>query len=257
MVNSRPTTGPSWTRRFHPAPDAATRLVCFPYAGGSAGYFHGMSARLAPAVELLAVQYPGRQDRYAEPPVDDIGRLADVVTEALLPEARDKPLALFGHSMGATVAFEVARRLERRGITPAALFVSARRGPATVREETFHLATDADLERELRALGGTGTDVLDDEEILRMVLPVVRSDYRAAETYRYEPGGDLGCPVVAFAGEGDPKATVAEVRDWARHTTGPFELTAFGGGHFYLNEHQVAVARAVLRRLAPAAAPGR
>ncbi|WP_326627121.1 MULTISPECIES: thioesterase II family protein [unclassified Streptomyces] len=257
MVNSSPTTGPSWIKRFHPAPEAATRLVCFPYAGGSAGYYHGMSAKVSPKVELLAVQYPGRQDRYAEKPVDDIGELADEITEALLPGALEKPLALFGHSMGASVAFEVARRLEHRGVTPSALFVSARPGPSANRNETLHLSTDADLEREIRSLGGTGAEVLNDEEILQMVLPVVRNDYRAAETYRYVPGPDVTCPVVAFVGEGDPKATVAETGVWERHTTGPFDLTVFPGGHFYLNEHQAAVVGALLRQLTPAGTPRR
>lgn len=250
------TTSSTWVRRLHPAEQAGVRLVCFPYAGGSAGYFHGMSARLSaqasagsdPAVELLAVQYPGRQDRHGEPLVDDVQVLADRATEALLSWT-DRPLALFGHSMGASLAFEVGRRLERAGVVPAALVVSARRAPTALRNESFHLADEAALVRELRTLGSTGLDLLDDPEIRELVLPVIRNDYRAAETYRYLPGTDVSCPVLALTGDQDPKATPAELARWEQHTTGPFELKVLAGGHFYLNVHQDTVVEAVVRQL--------
>src|ERR1700712_4687720 len=119
----------TWIRRFHESPGASARLVCFPHAGGAATYFYPLSRTLAPSIEALAVQYPGRQDRRAEPCVDDIHELADLVAPALL-EWADRPLALFGHSMGATLAFEVAGRLEKAGVRPAGLFVSGRRGGA-------------------------------------------------------------------------------------------------------------------------------
>lgn len=162
-----------WMRRFHPADDAAVRVVCFPHAGGAASYFFPVASALSPAADVLAVQYPGRQDRRREPCIDNIEALADAVL-AELPHWLDRPLVLFGHSMGATVAFEVARRLERDGTIPLALVVSGRRAPSRHRVETVHLRDDNGLITELKALSGTDAQVFGNEELLRMVLPAVR-----------------------------------------------------------------------------------
>jgi surfactin synthase thioesterase subunit len=238
-----------WIRRFHPAPAAAARLVCFPHAGGAASYFHPVSAALSPAVEVLAVQYPGRQDRHAEPLVDDLFVLADRLADVLAEEARG-PLAFFGHSMGASLAFEVARRLEPRGTRLLELFVSARRAPTAVRDERAHEKADAALLAEVKRLGGTQAWVLDDEELVRLVLPTLRNDYKAAELYRYRPGPDVSCPVTALIGDSDPKVTEAEARPWAERTSGGFELKTYSGGHFYLNDHATDVIRLLRERLA-------
>ncbi|MFI9274318.1 thioesterase II family protein [Kitasatospora sp. NPDC052896] len=246
--------GETWIRRFHPKPGAAVRLVCFPHAGGSAGYFHPLSALLGPEVEVLAVQYPGRQDRRIEPAVADIGELADEVAGALRPWA-DQPLALFGHSMGALVAFETARRLERRGgAALSAFFASGRRAPSRYREEHVHRLDDAGLVAAIRALNGTDHRLLDDEEILRVILPAVRSDYRAAETYRCPPDAVLAdLPITALLGDRDPRVTPEEAHAWREHTTGPFELRVFpGGGHFYLADARAELALLLTERLTAA-----
>ncbi|MBN6037100.1 thioesterase II family protein [Amycolatopsis sp. 195334CR] len=233
-------TAEDWVRRFHPAPAAPHRLLCLPHAGGSASYFFPVSRSLSPGIEVLAVQYPGRQDRRAEPLIDSIEVLADQVTEAI-DGYTDKPLAIFGHSMGATLGFEVARRLEKRGVVPAGLFASGRRAPSRHRDEKFHEGTDDELLANVRSLAGTEQALLGDDEIVRMVLPSIRADYRAAETYRYAEGPDLSCPITAMVGDDDPKATVDEARSWADHTSGAFELKVFPGGHFFLNEHNAAL----------------
>lgn len=250
MLNTASMTS-LWIRRFHPAPDARTRLVCLPHAGGAASYYFPVSRALAPEVEVLAVQYPGRQDRYAEPLMRSIDTLADAVTTALTGvavEAPDRPLALFGHSMGAIVAFEVALRLERTGFTPAALFVSGRRAPSTHREERFHLRDDDGLLAEVTSLGGANMSLMDDE-LLRMALPTIRNDYTVAETYRYRPGPRLSCPIHALIGDTDPKVTVDEARAWADHTDGAFALDVFSGGHFYLDQHTPAVLNKITEHL--------
>jgi surfactin synthase thioesterase subunit len=229
-------SGDLWVRHFHPSATAVSRLICFPHAGGSASYFYPVSAALAPNIEVLAVQYPGRQDRRTEKKLEDIGELADRAFEAVVPWCQG-PVALFGHSMGAILAFEVARRLERdAGISILALIVSGRRGPATHRTETVHLRGTAGVAAEMRRLSGTSALLLDDQELADMVLPATRSDYKAIETYRYQPGPALSCAILALAGEDDPLTTKAEVEDWAQHTNGGFDLEIYPGGHFYLND---------------------
>jgi surfactin synthase thioesterase subunit len=230
-----------WVRRFHPAPDAPARLVCLPHAGGSASFYFPVSRHLSPAIDVLAIQYPGRQDRRTEKCVETVEALADHVVEAIR-SWMDAPITLFGHSMGASVAFEVTLRLEAAGITPSALFVSGRRAPSRYREEQVHLRDDDGLIAEIKALSGTESQLLGDEEVLRMVLPSIRSDYRAAETYRYPADGTkVSCPIYALIGDNDVKSTVEEADSWRVHTTGEFTLRVFPGGHFYLNSSSGAI----------------
>lgn len=238
----------AWIRRFHPAPTAPVRLVCCPHAGGAASYFYPVSQSLAPEVEVLAVQYPGRQERRNEPPLTDAHQLADAITAALAPWD-DRPLALFGHSLGATLAFEVARRLEAAGNAPLALFASGRRAPSRHREESVHLGDDEQLLAEIVKLEGTDPQMLRDRDVVRMILPAVRGDYRAAETYRGSPAATVGCPLYALTGDADPQVSEADARAWEQHTTGPAELRTFPGGHFYLNQHAGRVIALIRERL--------
>ncbi|WP_326565418.1 alpha/beta fold hydrolase [Amycolatopsis rhabdoformis] len=238
----------AWFRRFHASPEAGARLVCLPHAGGSASFYFPVSRALAPEVEVLAVQYPGRQDRRHEPFVTTIEAMADEVAR-LLRDKTDKPLALFGHSMGAMVAYEVARRLEDGGVPVDTLFVSGRRAPSRQRVESVHTRTDEGVLEELRRLSGTEMDLLGDEDVVRMILPVVRNDYRAVEIYRHAPGRLLDAPVVAFTGTDDPVASVDEVGSWAGHTAAGFELVTLQGGHFFLTRHQDVILRYLGDRL--------
>ncbi|MET9888358.1 alpha/beta fold hydrolase [Streptomyces sp. NPDC006430] len=226
----------AWIRRFRPTPDAPHRLVCFPHAGGAATFYFPMAHALAPDAEVLAVQYPGRQDRRGEPCIEDIGTLADRATEALL-EWADRPLTLFGHSMGALVAFEVARRLEDRGRGPAGLVVSGMRAPSRLRIGSGRAETTEELLAGIMRLQGTDAAVLDTPELVDMILPALRSDYRAARSYRWSPRPPLSAPVLALTGTEDPHVTADEADAWREHTVGPFSLAVFSGGHFFLTAH--------------------
>ncbi|OLZ45768.1 thioesterase [Amycolatopsis coloradensis] len=211
----------------------------FPHAGGSASAYRTLSGALAPTVEAHTVQYPGRQDRMGEPVIDDLHTLSEQLVDVVA--ALPKPFALFGHSMGAIVAFEVARRLEARGLVPTALFLSARRGPDILREDSHHLSDDTAFLAEVSRLGGTAAMILDDPDIRALALPALRGDYKAVETYRYRPGPDVTCPIVALAGNADPVVNVSDVENWAGYTTGSFEKEVFEGGHFFLEDNLDAV----------------
>ncbi|MDQ2588937.1 thioesterase II family protein [Saccharothrix yanglingensis] len=230
-----------WLREYHASRRAAPRLVCFPHAGGSASWYHPMSHALAPDVSVLAVQYPGRQDRRGEVPLDDVGAIARQVAP-LVADLPGGPPALFGHSMGALVAFEVARLMTgKHDEAPAHLYVSGRRAPDRHRSEAVHLMDERGLLAEVAALGGTGAANLRDRDLVAMVLPPLRADYRAVETYRHTPGEPLTCPVTVLTGDADPKTTAAEAEGWREHTTGAFDLRVYPGGHFFLTDHQAEV----------------
>lgn len=230
-----------WLRRYHQRPDAGHVVVCFPHAGGSANHYRPLSEALPESVELFAVQYPGRQDRLREPVIGDVVAVAELVAP-LVAGLDGRPLALFGHSMGASVAFEVARRLERDGKAPVALFVSARRPPSRAAARRNHLLSDPDLVTAVKALGGPGSLLLDDPEFAALALPAIRGDFRAAETYRREHDASVNCPVLALVGDSDTEADATLASGWRDHTTATFTLHEFPGGHFYLDHHLPTIA---------------
>jgi surfactin synthase thioesterase subunit len=234
-----------------PQPASRVRLVCFPFAGGAAGYFHWLSDLLGPDVEVLGVQYPGRQGRWQEPVIEDIEILADQIDHALAPWAA-QPLAFLGHSMGAVVAFEVARRFARyQRRPPLALFVSGHRAPSIHRIQRLDLSDDAALLAELRSLGGTDPALFADDDLLEMILPVIRGDFRAIHTYQGPTeGAVLDVPIIAMIGDQDSRVSFAEADAWRAHTTSDFSLHVLAGGHFYLADNAAEFARLIIRGLA-------
>jgi surfactin synthase thioesterase subunit len=222
-----------WLRVFHPAPERPISLVCLPHAGGSASSFFGFSAAMDAAAEVVTVQYPGRQNRWQEAPLANLPDLADAVSDAVR-QGLPGPIALFGHSMGAAIAFEVTRRLERAGRAPVRLFASGSRAPSLERTEGIHKLDDDGLVAELTQLGGTDPRLLADREMLDLMLPAVRADYTAIETYCAPGDATVGCPVTVLTGDDDPRVTLDAARAWARHTTADCEVLVYPGGHFFL-----------------------
>lgn len=228
-------------RRFHPRERCVARLMCFPHAGGSAVAFSRLSSCLPPGIELLAVQYPGRLERRADPSAPDISALAEESARAML-QFGDRPLALFGHSMGSLVALEAARMIA--GQHPLLrLFASAARPPsrdwAVADVDTLD---DTALVADLRRLGGVPEEVLEDEELRGEVLRVLRADYRLVRRYRPGATDPLPVPITVMFGDTDPVNALGTAWGWARHTRLSCGVEVLPGGHFYINDQLSAVA---------------
>ncbi|MGX2998285.1 thioesterase II family protein [Streptomyces sp. JNUCC 64] len=237
-----------WLRRFAERPGEGPLLVCFPHAGGAASAYVPLARALAPRVEVLAVQYPGRQDRRREAPVTSLVPLAARVAEAVRGElgAQERPYAFFGHSMGAALAYEAARELRRSGgRSPVRLFLSGRGAPGPLPGRDDVVADDAELIARVRRLGGTAGGVLDDPELLEMVLPALRADYRVLGGYRWVPERPLDVPFTVLVGDADPVVTVEEARGWLAESAVPGEFRVLPGGHFYLDGRTEEVAGVV------------
>jgi surfactin synthase thioesterase subunit len=227
----------NYLRTYRPRPGARLRLVCLPHAGGTATAFRCWSDWLPPWIELVCVQYPGRHDRLADPFVTDVPTLVDEVV-ADLPA--DGMLALFGHSMGATIAFEAARRTR-----PVHLFLSA---PSTDREP-LKFATDEELLAEVKRLGGTGAMLLDHPEIRRLALPAIRNDLRMLAAHKMAEGSALDCPITVLLGDSDHTCSAEEAKRWADRTTAGFCLRVFPGGHHYFEDVGESIARVLAEEL--------
>ncbi|MFC4909845.1 thioesterase II family protein [Actinomadura gamaensis] len=241
----------TWFRCVVSRPWAPLRMFCFPHAGGSAVFYRSWAEAVGPAVEVHAVQYPGRADRIADALIPDAHRLARLVAGAIAQHA-DRPAVLFGHSMGALVAYETARLMRERGLPLAHLFASGARAPQAWDDLRRRISTldDDGVVAEMVALGGSDADALRDPELRELVLPYVRNDFALVESYRpREDAPPLDVPVTAIVGDADPDVPVEKAERWRATTSAGFALKVLPGDHFYLQPQRDAVVREVLARL--------
>ncbi|MBB5122049.1 thioesterase [Streptomyces eurocidicus] len=236
-----------WIQNLTPCKAPSVRLICLPYAGASATAYNALSAAFPDSVEVLSAQYPGRPGNREEPLIADVGELADRVAEELAPWL-GPPVAVFGHSFGSVVAFEVTRRLEAAGNGPSRLVVSGRRSPSDGLG-AYAPGSDAEIVAELKELGGIPAKLFTRPKFLKPVLDVVKNDYRANSGYLADPAAKVACPVSFLLAEADPYVAGGGEQGWRRHTSAGFHVMEFPGGHFFLNDHVTAVAEKITETL--------
>lgn len=249
-----------WLLRPRRQAAARVSLICLPHAGAGASAFARWAALMSPSIEVVCVQPPGRESRSAEAAIPSTVGLARSIAEVAEP-VLERPYALFGHSFGAMVAYELARELRGLGHPePVRLFVSASRGPYQPWEHpSIHHLDDLALAREVERRYGTPVpaEVLESPELRGLFLPPLRADLEAVEAYAHVDGEPLACPISAFAGDSDGMANADTVAGWARATAGGFRLRVIRGGHFFVRSAVADVIGAIERDLFdPAASTG-
>ncbi|TCK24583.1 thioesterase II family protein [Pseudonocardia endophytica] len=237
-----------WLRRFHtPRRASAPPLVICPHAGTGASAYQPFSRAFGATHAVTVLQYPGRQDRADEAAATTVPELAGRALDAYAaaPGTADRPVTVFGHSMGGVVAFEFARAAEAAGIPVALLVVSAVVPAGRVADQPEHPSDDDAIVDRLVALNGTSAEVLASRDIMRMALPALKADYAAVDAYSCPATATVDAPILALGGDADPIVTPGDLYGWAAHTTGGLSVTLFAGGHFYLNDDVDLVAGAV------------
>jgi medium-chain acyl-[acyl-carrier-protein] hydrolase len=233
------------------APDAPVRLFCLPYAGGGASIYRQWPPSL-PNIEVATVELPGRETRLGEPAIDAMGPLVTALADAVAPHL-DKPYAVFGHSMGARIAFELVRELRRRDApAPRVLFVSGCKAPHIPRVPTPAMSAVPDrvFAGMLRQISGTPPEVFDDPELLQFLLPTLRADFTLIDAYEYADERALPCPIRAFGGTADPEVPEDALLGWQAHTSSSFRMRRLPGDHFIVRTRQRELATAILADLA-------
>jgi medium-chain acyl-[acyl-carrier-protein] hydrolase len=232
---------------------ARQRLLCLPFAGGGATTYRPWVELLAPAaIDVWPVQLPGHENRLAEPLYTDLESLVEDLADELGPYLDDLPYAVFGHSVGAVVAYEFAREMRRQGLPePTHLVVSARRPPHRPDPDPpAHALPREQLLTRLRRYGGDGQRQLSDDALVDLLLPTVRADLGLVERWAWMPEEPLACPVTVLAADADAAVPVDDLPPWSALTRGPFQLRVLPGGHFYLTEDVTAATSAVRDALA-------
>lgn len=228
------------------------QLLCLPYSGGSANLYLAWKKKLPPWIEVCPVELPGHGARIGSELETSMSRLVRRVAGDVLPSLR-RPFALFGHSMGAVLAFELAHavRTFRHGEEPLLLFASGTSAPSRRNDARYaRIQSDADLLAELRSLRGTPEEVLGAPELMALILPVLRADLQICGNYRYVSRPRLRCPIQVLVGESDDTSLPGSVEAWREHTSGECSVERFPGGHFFIHSEEAAVLRLIERRLA-------
>jgi medium-chain acyl-[acyl-carrier-protein] hydrolase len=241
-----------WIKQLRPVPGARVRLFCFPAAGASANSYLPWSAALPSFIEAFGIQLPGRGERFHEKPARDMQALVAELTQASRA-LRDRPFIFLGHSLGTLIAFELARTLRRNGERlPLHFYAAAHRAPQIPETDPpAHQLPDRQLVEKLRELGGSGPEILAEQELMELLLPTIRADFAMDETYSYTAEPPLGCPVTAWGGSDDAELSREDLALWQHQTASAFELQIFQGDHFFVHSQREVLIDAIEARLRP------
>lgn len=231
--------------------EADTRIFFFPYAGGGPAIFSRWVSDIPSKIEAQIVYYPGRGSRHNEPPMRSITLLVNELTQAIQP-LLDKPFVFFGHSLGGTVAFELARSLRHSRLPqPNILFISGCGAPQILdRQPPLHKLPDDDFVSSLKKLNGIPQDVLQNQEMLDIFLPMLRTDFELIETYKYAHDKPLNSPIIALGGHNDPRVRREQLEAWATQTNAHFAAKYFEGNHFFVNAARQVVIETIIGEIA-------
>ncbi len=232
----RPATQSAWFENLSQRRNASLRLFCFPYAGGSTQVFWPWRQHLPPEADLCLVHLPGRGERFRERPFKNLKRLVDTIANQLAGDLQ-QPFAFYGHSMGAVICFELARKLRREyRLQPAHLFLSGRRAPHVPRRKQtiFNLPHD-EFVAEIVKLNGTPQGLLENPAATELFLPLLRADLEMVETYKYRPSERLSCPISIYGGSQDTDISLEDLHAWREHTSEAFKARVFPGDHFFIH----------------------
>ncbi|MEU2388987.1 alpha/beta fold hydrolase [Streptomyces sp. NPDC012461] len=227
------------------------RLFCVPYAGGGASVYREWARHAEGRVAVHAVRPPGRESRIDEPPYEHAGPLASALADAITPLVRTgEPYALFGHSMGAVVCFELAQQMRARALPPPCrLFASGRRAPSSPDPDPLHALETREFLARVVSLGGIPPEVLAEDGLIDLVMPAMLADFKVAETYRLTSQSRLECPISAFGGVDDTTLTEADIEAWSEFTTDTFTKRMLRGDHFFVNSERDAIVEHVVSDL--------
>ncbi|MEM7254213.1 MAG: thioesterase domain-containing protein [Pseudomonadota bacterium] len=239
----------SWLVSAGRVAPARSRLFCFPYAGGAASVFRPWAKWLCSDIELCIIQYPGREDRFGESLHEHVQTLLPPLAEAI-GDRFDRPYGLFGHSMGAGIAYHLTRLAARNGWRmPERLFVSGARAPHRHRPPIVTDLDDDAFVRHVRERGGTPESVLNNVELMALLLPRLRADFRLAESLALTEPDPIECPITVLAGEADVEVSQASARAWDACTTADLDWRGYSGDHFFLHEHAESIVADINRLL--------
>lgn len=241
----------AWIKIYGGTQQPQFRLICFPYAGGGASIYGGWSKFLPDSFQICALQLPGREDRISEKPIDAMDDLIQAF-HLSISSLLKQPFAFFGHSMGALIAYEYSLYLDdKHGIAPNHLFVSARRPPQIPNTRSpIHRQGKEEFLRSVKRLGGTPDELLNHEEMLALMIPLLRSDFALSENYQPNPVRHLRCPITVFGGDTDSEAPVGDLERWKEISIGSFRKQIYSGGHFFIHSMYEEMIRQIVTDLA-------